>query len=59
MNAENWTLFDWCRFLNNYSACHPFKYAPENADWIFTEVIGDLEIIPFGDAKNELTYQEV
>lgn len=47
------------RFLNNYSACHPFKYNPENADSIFTEVLQDIDILPFGEPKNELTYIEL
>lgn len=52
-------MFDWLWFMNNYAACNPFKYNPESANIIFEKLIGDLNLVPFGDTKNELAYQEV
>lgn len=45
--------------MSNYSAINPFKYNEENATKIFETLIGDLNLLPFGDIKNELTYNEV
>lgn len=55
-NISEMSLYDWLWFLNNFYACHPFEHNPEIAHKITTKFLQDLDILPFGDAKNELTY---